>query len=405
MNILLVTVAYPPEIRSASHLMQELAEELQHRGEQVYVATCYPRYNLASSCFQGNFQECSLENGVRVVRMHAPRHHKVNFWVRGVNQLLLPFVFRARLKSYLPNRIDGVVVYSPPLPLWYVGKWIKKYYGAKFILNIQDIFPQNAIDLGALQNPLLVRFFERMEKRAYDHADVVTVHSPSNREFLLKKERLSASKLVTLHNWVDVGGYKESRNDGYYRRKLNIADAFILFFGGVLGPSQGLDLIIDAAKKIQSERNIVILLVGDGMEKERLMERAQEYDLKNVIFHPFVSKEEYGKLLKEIDVGLVCLTSKNKTPVVPGKILGYMAARVPVLAFLNQESDAHRIIHEACCGYSYVPDDAERAAQMIIKMYREKDLLKELGLNGYQYAVRNFSKKVCVDQLESLLHS
>ena len=117
----------------------------------------------------------------------------------------------------------------------------------------------------------------------------------------------------------------------------------------------------------------------------------------------FVSKEEYTKLLNEIDVGLVCLTSKNKTPVVPGKILGYMAARIPVLAFLNQESDAHRIIHEARCGYSYVPDDAERAAQMIIKMYREKDLLRELGLNGYQYAVRNFSKKVCVDKLESLL--
>jgi len=405
MNIILVTVAYPPEIRSASHLMQELAEELQHRGEQVYVATCYPRYNLADSCFRDSFQECSLENGVRVVRMRAPRHHKVNFWVRGVNQLLLPFVFRARLKRYLPNRIDGVVVYSPPLPLWYVGKWIKKYYGAKFILNIQDIFPQNAIDLGALRNPLLVRFFERMEKKAYDHADVVTVHSPSNREFLLKKDSLPASKLVTLHNWVDVGEYKESRNDAHYRRKLNIEDAFIVFFGGVLGPSQGLDLIIDAAKIIQSERNIVILLVGDGMEKERLKERVQAYNLKNVIFHPFVSKEEYGKLLNEIDVGLVCLTSKNKTPVVPGKILGYMAARIPVLAFLNRESDAHRIIHVAGCGYSYVPDDAEIAAQMILRMYQEKDDLEELGLNGYQYAVRNFSKKVCVDQLEGLLRT
>lgn len=405
MNIILIAVAYPPEIRSGSHLMQELAEELRDRNNAVTVATCYPQYNLARNVLKNEYSECSIEAGIRVIRIHTPPHHKVKFIVRGLSQLSLPFIFWSKLRKYLKDGIDAVVVYAPPLPLWKVGYFIKKSCGARFILNIQDIFPQHAIDLGVLRNPLLVRFFERMEKKAYDYADVVTVHSAGNREFLLKKEKLPASKLVTLHNWVDVGDYEEPQNDGYYRRKLKLDGAFIVFFGGVIGPAQGLDLIVDAAKIIQSEKQIVILIMGDGMEKQRLMERVQQADLKNVIFHPFVSKEEYGKLLKEVDVGLICLTSKNKTPVVPGKILGYMAAGVPVLAFLNRESDGHQIIHEACCGYSGFSNDVQSAAQMIIKMYEERNGLKEVGLNGYHYAVKNFSLKVCVDKLEGLLRA
>jgi len=405
MKILIVSVAYPPEIRSASHLMQELAEELRDRGHAVTVVTCYPKYNLAENILKKKYSECSFEAGVRVIRIHTPPHHKVNFIIRGLSQISLPYIFCSKLKKYLKDEMDAVVVYSPPLPLWKVGYSIKKTCGARFVLNIQDIFPQNAIDLGALRNPLFVRFFERMEKKAYDCADVVTVHSPNNGAFLLKKGKVHASKLVTLHNWVDVGTYEEPRNNDFHRKRLNLEKAFILFFGGVLGPSQGLDLIVDAAKKIQTEKQIVILIVGDGMEKERLMKRVQQDKLKNVIFHSFISKEEYGKLLKEVDVGLVCLSAMNKTPVVPGKILGYMASGVPVLAFLNRESDGHQIIHEARCGYSEVSDNVQKAALMIKKMYDDRNALKEIGLNGYQYAVRHFSKKACVDKLESLLRA
>jgi len=403
MNILLVTDAYPPEIRSASHLMQELAEELRDRGHAVTVATCYPRYNLADEALGKHYDEISIESGIRILRIRTLPHHKISFIVRGLSQLALPYLFWSKIKPYLEEEIDATVVYSPPLPLWKVGQFVKKAYGARFVLNLQDIFPQNAVDLGALRNPLLIRFFERMENRAYDAADVVTVHSPGNGVLLTERKKVDASKLVILHNWVDVGAFDRKQAFGYYMKKLNLEHAFILFFGGVLGPSQGLDLLVDAAKRLGNEKDIAILFAGDGSDRERLMKRARQEGLRNIVFHPFVSKKEYGALLKEVDVGLVCLTPKNKTPVVPGKILSYMAAGIPVLAFLNRESDGHQIIRDAACGYSEISDDAGKAADLILKMYEEKDRLKEMGLRGYRYAVRHFSKKVCVDRLEKLL--
>ena len=111
------------------------------------------------------------------------------------------------------------------------------------------------------------------------------------------------------------------------------------------------------------------------------------------------------KSLDDSDVGLVCLTSKNKTPVVPGKILGYMAAGVPIAAFLNKESDAHSIISDSGCGYAAVSDDEESAYQIIWRICREKSRLKSLGENGYKYVRAHFGKDICLKAFEKLFDS
>ncbi|MGD9819530.1 MAG: glycosyltransferase family 4 protein, partial [Desulfomonilaceae bacterium] len=252
-------------------------------------------------------------------------------------------------------------------------------------------------------NPLIIGFFERLEKAAYDNADVVTVHSEGNRDFLLKNGKVSDSKLITLHNWINVKDYEIPEHDGPFRRKLGLAGKFVIFFGGVLGPSQGLDMVIEAALQLVTHSEIVFLFVGDGTEKNRLMELASNYGLKNVIFHPFISKEDYERTLSEIDVGLVCLSSKNRTPVVPGKILSYMASGVAVLAFLNEQSDGHQIIKDANCGYSAISSDPAELVRLVQKIYEQREHLDELGLNGYHYAVSNFSKESCVNELEKAL--
>jgi len=235
MRILLLTDSYPPEIRSASHLMQELAEELRDRLHAVTVATCYPQYNLADNALNKKYDEDSVEAGIRVIRIHTLPHHKVNFIVRGLSQVSLPYIFWSKLKKHLKDGIDAVLVYSPPLSLWKVGHYVKKTFGAKYVLNIQDIFPQNAIDLGVLRNPLLIWFFERMEKKAYGSADIVTVHSPGNGAFLFEKGKIDPSKLVVLPNWVDVGVHEERRNDSFHRRRVAIQSLFVGKKGVVLG--------------------------------------------------------------------------------------------------------------------------------------------------------------------------
>jgi glycosyltransferase involved in cell wall biosynthesis len=107
-------------------------------------------------------------------------------------------------------------------------------------------------------------------------------------------------------------------------------------------------------------------------------------------------------LVKEADVGVVCLSSKNKTSFVPGKVLGYMAASRPIVAFLNKESDAFEIIKKAGCGYTTRAGEIDKAVEIIRKIYNEKSNLKKIGEAGFKYALNNLTIDVCLKKLEKL---
>ena len=405
-HTLLITDSYPPEIRSASHLMYELAQALHTRHHTVSVITTFPQYNLAESQQGRNLPEISDEEGIRVIRIHTFPIHNVGFLRRGIGVLSLPGAFIRGIKKHIKTPIDRVLVYSPPLPLAKAGAWVAQKYHARYLLNVQDIFPQNAIDLGIMKNHLLIHFFKRMEHKAYQRADHVTVHSTGNREFLLKEQIVEPEKLSILHNWVDPEPFDKTTRTNTFRKRFGLENRFIVLFAGVLGPAQGLDTVIHLAEKTKDIEEIVYLLVGDGTEKDRLQHAAQSRKLHSIQFRPFVSKEEYPSLVKEVDVVLVCLSSQMKTPVVPGKLQGYMAAQIPVLATLNAESDGFAIIHDSQCGFVALSEDTEQAATHLRTLYKmSPEARMALGQNGRRYVEKYFAKDVCVSEIEHIFSS
>jgi len=401
MHILLVTDSYPPEIRSASHLMLELAEELYRRGHRVTVATTWPRYNLNTADKQYRYSEFMNEHGIEVLRFKTLRHHNVNYIYRGIAQLLMPFAFLRKFRKYHISLPDVVMVYSPPLPLALVGASLRKR-GVKFVLNVQDIFPQNAIDLGALTNPLAIRLFHYIEKKVYRAADIITTHSDGNRILLQNQHPQLKNKFTTLHNWADLSHFKKDIKKDF-RKIYGIQNKFVAVFAGVVGPSQALDILLDAAKQLTDYSELLILIVGDGAEKNRLQKKSKAMGLNNVMFQPFVSRDDYPDLLAASDVGIISLSPKNKTPVVPGKLLGYMAAGLPTIALLNRESDGHYLITESKCGYSAPSDNPNAILTAFRKIYEHRENLKTMGQSGQNYVSQNFSKEQCVNALEVMI--
>jgi len=400
LNILLVTDSYPPEIRSASHLMLELAEELSLREHQITVITSWPKYNLAKSSKQDIFSEKKIENGKTILRIKTLPHHNVNYFLRGIAQLLMPLLFFLKLRKY-KIRPDVVLIYSPPLPLALVGSLLR-INKVSFVLNVQDLFPQNAIDLGILTNPLQIRFFSYLESFAYRTANVVTLHSEGNLRTVSRNYPDLSDKFEILHNWVDVNQLKAKSTSTDFRKKLNIQEKYVAIFAGVMGPSQYLELILYVAEKMQDVSELLFLLVGDGSEKDKLEKITIKKSLSNVRFEGFVSREDYPNLLEICSIGLVCLSPQNKTPVVPGKILGYMAAGLPIAAFLQSSSDGHSIIKTAKCGISADSADKETCVKSMTKLLKKGDSLGELGQDGKRFAKENFSKEVCISQLEKI---
>jgi colanic acid biosynthesis glycosyl transferase WcaI len=406
MKILLVTDSYPPEIRSASHLMLELAQELSHRGHEVTVITTWPEYNLDQSADKKSYNEIEVEDQVRIIRIKTLPHHNVGYIVRGIAQLIMPWQFLRKLRRYEVNP-DAVIVYSPPLPLALVGSALRRK-GVRYLLNVQDIFPQNAIDLGILKRPLQIKFFQALEKYAYKTADVVTVHSTGNLAALEAAHPNIRNHLRILHNWVDIDhhtptGLIESSEHEDFRAKWDLKQRYVAVFAGVMGPSQHLDLILNVAEKMKDRTDLLFLLVGDGKEKSRLQALALTKNLNNVRFEGFVSREAYPRLLDACTIGLVCLSPQNRTPVVPGKILGHMAAGLPIAAFLHTTSDGHQLIQDAACGVSSDSGDLDACVKAITELLTNDETLRAIGKSGQDYAIAHFSKEVCVTQLEEMI--
>lgn len=400
-RILLVTDSYPPEIRSASELMSELALGLASRGYEVTVMTTWPKYNLDASKQALAYKVVLVEGLIKVVRIKVLPHHNVNYVLRAISQIIMPFQFLLIYLLYI-READIVIVYSPPLPLAIFGAWLRKF-GSKFILNLQDIFPQNAIDLGILTSKYQILFFKSIEKYIYRRSDEITVHSSGNRDLVLSTHPELARKISVLHNWIDFSREETKNSPIDIRTNWGIKHDHVAIFAGVMGPSQNLELVIRIANAMQkSNPNLLFLFVGDGSERKKIEALSLQLKLANVLFKDFVGPGIYREILNQCSFGIVSLSPNNKTPVVPGKILGYMEASKPVVGFLHRESDGHKIIQNAKCGVTSLSSDLSACINSLNQFMKSADSFPKMGKWGYDYAKNNYSKDQIINQLEML---
>jgi colanic acid biosynthesis glycosyl transferase WcaI len=401
MNILLVCAFFPPEVGSAAHLFFELGQALKDRGHRVTVLTGLPRYHVLGDQKHYRRRPLVAENyhGLqvyRVINLNIPWNVPL---LRGLDQFFSAFSF-GLAGLFLPP-FDLALVYSPPLPLALSTYFLSRLRGKPSILNVQDIFPQSAIDLGVLRNPFLIRVFKGMEAFLYKHFRQVIVHSEGNRQYVISRGG-APERVAAVHNWVDTDTLKPGKKDNHFRDSLGRGNRFVVSFAGIMGYSQDLTTVIQAATLLKDHPEISILLVGDGVEKPGLQRLAEENHLQNVTFLPMQPKEEYLNVLHASDLCLVTLRKEVKTPVVPSKILSIMAAGRPVLASLPLDGDAPRLINEAQAGVILPPGQPGLMAEAILKFSQDGDLGEQMGANGRHYAVQHLSLQSCMARLEKL---
>jgi glycosyltransferase involved in cell wall biosynthesis len=403
MNILILTDSFPPEIKSSANLLFELSEDLAESGHRVTVVTGFPKHyvNNIDQRYKGRLFLNERMNKVKIIRLLSIsfiRHIPV---IRGLDQFLLSVMFF--LGGINSGKPDVILTYSPPLPLGISAYLLGKLKKAPFIFNVQDIFPQSVIDLGLLKSKILIRISELMEKFIYKKASYITVHSEGNRGNIISKN-IDSKKVIVIHNWVDTDLIKPTKNqNNSFATKKNLRNKFVVSFAGVMGFAQDLDIVIRCAELLKSYKNILFLLIGDGIKKNGLIKKVNDLQLNNVRFLPLQSKEVYPLILDASDICLVTLNKSVMTPVVPSKLLSIMASGRPVLASMNLNGDAPKIIETAKCGYCVETDDVECFSKAILQLYNNPKLRDEFGMNGRKYVEKHFSRKTCVEEYKKLM--
>jgi glycosyltransferase involved in cell wall biosynthesis len=390
MRVLLIVVYYLPSTKSSAKLIHDLAAEFQRLGHEPVVLA--PDDGIASAT------EISYVNGIKVLRVKTGRIDGASKIARGFNEMLLsPVLWRKGKKFFQSNKCDLVIWYSPSIFFGFLVKKLRKLFNCPSYLILRDIFPQWAVDTGILKKGVIYRYFRRKEIEQYDAADVIGVQSPTDRNYFLNDEPGKKYCLEVLYNWTTLEELNVPRSN--YREQFGLKGRVVFFYGGNIGVAQDMDNVIKLAESLRDESKAYFLLVGNGSEVERLKKIIKGKKLTNISIHEAVDQKQYLAMLSEFDVGLISLDSKLKTQNYPGKMLGYMYYSMPILASINPGNDLKDILEEKQAALVSINGDDARVRINAIKLIRDGNLRRQLGINARLLLENTFSVSRAAKQI------
>jgi colanic acid biosynthesis glycosyl transferase WcaI len=402
MRVLIFAQHFYPEEVSGAVLATELAESLLEKGHQVTFVTCVPNYPYGKA-FQGysnSFIHKENIRGVEVIRVWSYISPKISFWRRIINYGT--FSLFSILGGLLAKKPDIIFSYSPPLPLGVAAWLIARLKRIPWILRVEDLYPDAAVSAGILKNKFAIRFFYWLEKFIYKRADKISVISEGFKE-IIESKGISPSKIEITPVWANPETIIDKGSQTEFRKAQGFTDEYIILYAGNLGHTSDLEVVIDAAEKIQSNQDIQFVLVGEGVKKKSLEERTHQKRLKHVRFLPYQPREKFGDMMTSADLFIVTLNERSSNYSVPSKTFNCMASSRAILSISPKDSEISQLINRYQCGVVVEPGDPERIIETILSAYNDPERFLKMGKNGRAALEKHFSKTVCVDQIHSFL--
>jgi glycosyltransferase involved in cell wall biosynthesis len=378
MKVLFLMISYP-DVAENTNMYTDLTNEFLRNGHVVYVAA---PGNQSTKLFK--------EGGIDVLRIKTLPLFNTSLIKKGIATLLLPSQYKAAIIKYFgKTKFDLIVTATPPITFSQTIRYLKKKSEARFYLILRDIFPQNAKDLGIINNPLVFAFFRRKEKKLYRIADSIGCMSQKNIDFIIERNpEVECGKLQLLPNWVRV---KEADADLPDFKDVALNSKFIAVFGGNFGIPQKTDFLIEVAEKLNGIPDILFLLIGNGTEKERVRREVIAKQLKNVLILDQLPNNQYLSLLKNCHIGLVNLSDKFTIPNIPSRTLSYWSLKIPVLAAVDRNTDYGQLLERAEGGLWSIIGDTDTYISNLLFLYNNPDKRKQMGQNGFNYLIKELN--------------
>jgi len=405
LSILFLVNHFFPEV-GAIRTEYELAKELARRGHKVTVLTTFPRkYRVPKHIDITKYktkrffiiEKIGPLEIIRVKSLLSPRDVLGYRFLELFSSIVSLFIIGILKRiGYDVIICAGDIEFLASLP----GILLKNIKKKPMLTILHDIHPKALIDIGLVRNKIIIFVLKVIEKFFYAHSDKLVVHSEGNKSLAIECGA-DPRKVEVIYLWADLNKITPASKLPPFRSKYK--GKFIVSFAGVMHYPQGLDVVIEAARLLREHEKILFILVGDGPVKNELIRKCKEYNLKNVVFLPFQPKEKYIEILQSSDVSLVTLRKEYKQPVVPSKLIEIMAAGCPVILSVPESSDAVKIVKKAQCGICVPPESPKKLAEAILKLYKNRQLAKIMGLRGRKFAEENFSLKKAVDSYERVL--
>jgi len=391
---------FEPDLAPTGEVITRIVHELGRRGHEIHVVTSFPFYkeHRVESAYAGRLVRTEDTPWGRIIRVHPfPGSDKSDLVRRAAS--FLGFSALATSSALLTGRFDCVLALSPPLTLGVAGWLVAKRSSCPFVFTIHDVYPDVVVELGRLTNPGLIKAASALERFCYERADAVTVLSEELRQNVARKTS-NPSKVRVITNFVDTGWITPSNKHNAYREEHGLDGKTVVMYAGNVGLSQSLDLVLDAARALASEKDVCFVVNGQGSARPQLEAAART--LPNVSFVDMQPVERLPELLSAADIHLVPLKKGLARSSVPSKTYSILASGRALIASVDQASEVARLVERSGGGLVVPPEDSGAFVAAVTKLVSDASLRLKMGAAGRRYVEGQASPAVIAQAYESL---
>jgi colanic acid biosynthesis glycosyl transferase WcaI len=386
--------------------MSRIVAELVARGHRIHVVTSLPWYRAhrVEPGWTGRLTRTERTPWGTIRRVHPfPGSDR-----RDLLRRALGFVAFSALAGWAGGgaggwfrRADAVIAMSPPLTIGMTGRLVAWSHRAPLVFNIQDVFPDAAVQTGAITNRRVIAVASWLERVSYRLADAVTVLSEDLQANVAGKlPTARAATVRTIPNFVDPEHIRPADRMTAYRAELGIGPEPVLLYAGNVGFSQSVELLVEAARRLPG---ISVVINGDGSALAELRRSAE--GLTNVHFGGFLPEARLPELLATGDVHVIPLRAGLAAASVPSKTYSSLAAGRPIVAAIDPGTVVPKILAEADAGIAVPPDDTERFISAVREITSDLERARQMGARGREWVVRAASPAAVAEAYERLVTS
>ena len=397
MRILYVSQYFPPEMGAPAARVSQLARCWRQMGHDARVLTGFPNHpgGRVYPGFRRRFwkgfdreQYC----GVTVYRTWLYPSANRGVIRRSANyaSFCLSAAVRGIFLDFQPEVIIGT---SPQLLCAQAASWIARRRGARFVLEVRDLWPESLAAVGACApESRLYRVLDRLAQNLYRQAWKTVVVTEEFRRRLLDRG-LAPERLAVVKNGVDAEMFHP---DVPPARHPELAGKFVVSYVGTFGMAHSVSTILRAAEMLRARRDIHFLIIGNGAERENLLRQRRESGLDNVTF---LGQQPWSAIPSYLTLSSACIVHLARSPlfetVLPSKMFEIMAAARPVV--LGVRGEAESLLNTARAGVAVQPESPAEISRAIERLAADPELCRRLGQNGREYVVRHssFQRRAC----------
>jgi glycosyltransferase involved in cell wall biosynthesis len=400
MHILLIHQAFAALNEPGGTRHYELARILAQRGHRVTVVASPISYLTGAQSAPRGIRLESAESGqITILRTYAYSAIHRSFLHRVIG--FLSFMATSFLAGLKVSKVDLVWGTSPPIFQGVTAWLLARLKRVPFLLEVRDLWPAFAVEVGVLKQPAIIRASEWLESFLYRHADQMIVNSPG---FIDHVRARGGQDIELVPNGADPRMFDPHDRGAAFRQKHDLQGKFIALYAGAHGLSNDLGILLEAAERLKDDTGIAIVLLGDGKEKPALMASAASRQLNNVTFIDSVPKTEMAQALAASDL---CIAILKPIPlyatVYPNKVFDYMAAGRPVL--LAIDGVIREVVEKAQAGVFCSPGDPESLAAAIQKLSQDPQWVQSMGNCGREYIEAHFDRAALGERLAEIIEA